>query len=92
MALARVFNGGKARELREEKNLNIGQLTDAINKIAAETAAADGTEPLKWAKNTINGGEFGRPVGLKLQHAWATALGVPRSELLMDAPEDGDTP
>ena len=92
MARQRVFDGGKARELREEQNMDIGQLTDAINKIAAETAAIEGTEPLKWAKNTINGGEFGRPVGLKLQHAWAKALGVPRSELLMDAPEDGNTP
>lgn len=87
MARRKVFNGGKARELREERNQSLDQLTDTINKISAARAAARQVEPTTWDKNTINGGELGRPVGLHLQHAWAAALGVDRSVLLMDAPE-----
>ena len=72
--------------------MNLDQLTEKINEIEVAHAAADGVEPTAWDKNTINGGELGRPVGLRLQHAWASALNVHRRALLMDAPEDGDTP
>jgi transcriptional regulator with XRE-family HTH domain len=82
MARARVFDGGKARELRENRNMTPAELLDEINKIG----------PDEWALNTIHGGENGRPVGLRLQHAWAEALTVSRSALLMDATEGGDTP
>jgi transcriptional regulator with XRE-family HTH domain len=81
MARGRVFDGGKARKLREDRNMTPAELLDEINQIG----------PDEWALNTIHGGEKGRPVGLKLQHAWAEALNVSRSALLMDAPEQDDT-
>ena len=82
MARSKVFNGGRARELRENRNMTPSELLAEINRIG----------PDEWALNTIHGGENGRTVGLRLQHAWAEALNVSRSALLMDAPEDGDTP
>jgi hypothetical protein len=82
MARARVFDGGKARKLREDRNMTPTELLDEINQI----------DDFGWALNTIHGGENGRPVGLRLQHAWAKALDVPRSVLLMDAPEQDGTP
>ena len=86
MASERVFNGGKARELRRDKaGLTLTQLVEKIG-INPETG-------LLWSRDTLSNVELGhKQPGLNLSHAWARALGVPRSELLMDAPEDGDTP
>lgn len=101
-----VFNGGKARELREEHNLNIRELVVAIadkTRIArGEPAIADMdisdaqkvvlAKPDSWHPDTLTNVELGHTQpSLKLSHAWATALNVSRSELLMDAPES-DTP
>lgn len=85
MARRKIFNGGKARELREDKkNLTtLGELSDAIG-INPDTG-------FHWSPDTLSNVELGHTQpGLKLQHAWAKALNVPRSELLMDAPELDD--
>lgn len=85
MASERVFNGGKARELRKDKtDLDLAELAEKIG-VNPDTG-------LLWSRDTLSNVELGhKQPGLKLQHAWAAALDVPRSELLMDAPEQ-DTP
>lgn len=86
MARRRIFNGGKARKLREDKaNLTLTQLVEALGP-NPETG-------LLWSRDTLSNVELGhKQPGLNLSHAWANALDVPRSELLMDAPEQDDTP
>lgn len=83
MAGRKIFNGGKARDLREEKNITVRELAELIEEHSDSA----------WSQDTIRNVELGhKQPGLKLGHAWANALDVDRSELLMDAPEDGDTP
>lgn len=76
-----IFNGGKARQLRENKGLEVAELVELI-----------GPNPRTgrpWHADTIRNVELGHhQPSLKLSHAWAQALGVDRSELLMDVPED----
>lgn len=80
MARGQIFNGGKARKLREDRNLDLGELVDEIG--------ANPDTGLLWSRDTLSNVELGhKQPGLKLSHAWANALDVPRSELLMDAPE-----
>ena len=85
MAQRRIFNGGKARELREDRGFSIVQLGEKI-----------GPNPKTgkpWHRDTLTNIELGHhQPSLTLSHAWAEALDVPRAALLMDAPEDGDTP
>lgn len=86
MAREQVFNGARARELRKDKkNLDLAELAEEIG-VNPDTG-------LLWSRDTLSNVELGyKQPGLKLSHAWAAALGVPRAALLMDAPEDGDTP
>ena len=80
----KVFDGGKARQLREDKNLNIRELSDRCG-INPQTDR-------QWHPDTLTNVELGHTQpSLKLSHAWAAALEVSRSELLMDAPETDDT-
>ena len=83
MASERVFNGGKARELREKADITVRELVEIL---------AEESE-LRYDVNTLYNVELGhKQPSTVLSLAWANALDVPRSELLMDAPEDGDTP
>jgi transcriptional regulator with XRE-family HTH domain len=85
MAREQIFNGARARELRKDKTtLDLAELAEEIG-INPDTG-------LLWSRDTLSNVELGhKQPGLKLSHAWADALNVPRSELLMDAPEQ-DTP
>jgi transcriptional regulator with XRE-family HTH domain len=68
----RTFNGGKARDLRENKNLNVAELADLIEE----------TSGTRWHRDTLTNVELGHhQPSLKLSHAWAAALGVARSDL-----------
>jgi transcriptional regulator with XRE-family HTH domain len=84
MARGRIFFGGKARKLREQADLSVRELVDIIEK----------ESELRYDVNTLYNVELGyKQPSTTLSLAWAAALNVPRSELLMDAPEqDGDTP
>lgn len=83
MARSKIFNGGKARDLREEKNITVRELAKLIEEHSDSA----------WSRDTIRNIELGhKQPGLKLSHAWANALDVLRSDLLMDAPEPSDTP
>jgi transcriptional regulator with XRE-family HTH domain len=68
----RTFNGGKARDLREDRNLNVAELADLIEE----------TSGTRWHRDTLTNVELGHhQPSLKLSHAWAAALGVPRPDL-----------
>lgn len=68
----KVFNGPLARELREERNLTVDELADQIG----------------WHPDTLRNVELGhKQPSLKLSHAWARALEIPRAELMTDAPQ-----
>jgi transcriptional regulator with XRE-family HTH domain len=83
MASDRIFDGGKARKLREQADLTVRDLVDILEK----------DSELHYDRNTLYNVELGhKQPSLELSLAWANALEVPRAELLMDAPEDGDTP
>lgn len=85
MARSRIFNGGKARELREDKKINIVQLAEKIGE--------NPKTGKPWHRDTLTNIELGHhQPSLTLSHAWAEALDVPRSALLMDAPELDGTP
>jgi transcriptional regulator with XRE-family HTH domain len=77
MARRRNFNGGKARDLREDKNIEVDALIERI-----------GTNPKTgrlWHVDTIRNVELGHhQPSLNLGHAWARALGVDHSELLCE--------
>jgi transcriptional regulator with XRE-family HTH domain len=78
----RIFNGGKARELREQADITVRELVGILSE----------ESELRYAEDTIRNVELGhKQPSLTLSLAWANALDVPRSELLMDAPEQ-DTP
>lgn len=82
MARRRIFYGGKARKLREQADLSVRELVDIIEK----------ESELRYDVNTLYNVELGhKQPSPTLSLAWAAALNVPRSELLMDAPES-DTP
>jgi transcriptional regulator with XRE-family HTH domain len=82
MGQRRIFNGGKARELREQADLTVRDLVKILDEEA----------DLRYAEDTLRNVELGhKQPSLVLSLAWASALNVPRSELLMDAPEQ-DTP
>lgn len=69
----RTFNGGKARDLRESKNITVDALVEQIHRSTGR----------RWHPDTIRNVELGHTQpGLNLSHAWACALGVPRDELL----------
>jgi transcriptional regulator with XRE-family HTH domain len=82
MARRRIFDGGKARELREGKGLEISELVELI-----------GPNPKKgkpWDRTTLSNVECGNTQpGLHLSHAWARALGIPRDVLMTEAPAHG---
>jgi transcriptional regulator with XRE-family HTH domain len=79
----RIFTGVKARQLREERDLTVNELVEILEE----------KSELRYHPDTLRNVELGHTQpGPELQLAWAAALNVPRSELLMDAPEDGDTP
>jgi transcriptional regulator with XRE-family HTH domain len=83
MARARVFCGGKARKLREQADLSVRELVEILEK----------ESELQYDVNTLYNVELGyKQPSTVLSLAWAAALRVPRTELLTDAPEDGDTP
>jgi transcriptional regulator with XRE-family HTH domain len=85
MARARIFNGGKARELRKNRNIELLELVDLIGE--------NPKTGKPWHRDTLTNIELGHhQPSLALSHAWAEALNVSRSALLMDAPEQDDTP
>jgi transcriptional regulator with XRE-family HTH domain len=78
----RVFNGQKARELREEADLSVRELAQILEE----------DSELAYAEDTLRNVELGyKQPSVELSLAWANALDVPRSDLLMDAPELSDT-
>jgi hypothetical protein len=79
----RVFNGELARQLREGADLGVRDLIALVEE----------QSELSWHPDTIRNVELGHAQpSPELSLAWAAALNVTRSALLMDAPEDGDTP
>lgn len=83
MARERIFNGGKARKLREQADLSVREVTAIIKK----------DSELTYDVNTLYNVELGyKQPSPTLSLAWAAALNVSRSALLMDAPESSDTP
>jgi transcriptional regulator with XRE-family HTH domain len=82
MASERIFDGGKARRLREQADLSVRDLVDILAK----------ESELHYDRNTLYNVELGhKQPSVELSLAWANALEVPRTELLMDAPELSDT-
>jgi transcriptional regulator with XRE-family HTH domain len=79
MARQQRFDGGKARELRERKGLEITELVELI-----------GPNPKTgkpWDRSTVTNAELGyTQPGLRLCHAWARALNVSWDALMTDAP------
>jgi transcriptional regulator with XRE-family HTH domain len=72
----RTFDGKKARELREDKDITPLALVELIHRLTGR----------RWHPDTIRNVELGHTQpGLNLSHAWARALGIPRDELLDDA-------
>jgi transcriptional regulator with XRE-family HTH domain len=82
MARGRVFNGGKARELRKDKaNLTLSQLVEAIG-VNPETGRP-------WHRDTITNVELGHTQpGPDLASAWANALDVPLQRLYIATWDD----
>lgn len=81
MAGRKVFNGVEARRLREEADLTVKELVEII-----ETKSH-----LRYHPDTLRNVELGHTwPSTTLSLAWAAALNVSRSELLMDAPEMDD--
>lgn len=79
MAPERIFDGARARELREQTNMTGKDLVRAIAK----------DSELRYDVNTLYNVELGyAQPSPALSLAWAAALHVPRTELLMDAPDD----
>lgn len=77
----RTFNGGKARDLREDRDIDIVQLGEKI-----------GPNPKTgrlWHRDTLTNIELGHhQPSLRLSHAWAAALGVQRSDLYYEGWDD----
>lgn len=75
---SKVFNGIKARRLREERDLSVKQLVDLIEE----------KSHLRYHPDTLRNVELGHTgPSTELSLAWAAALNVPRAELLTYAPE-----
>lgn len=75
----RTFNGGKARDLREDRELYLADLANLIEE----------TSGTRWHRDTLTNVELGHhQPSLKLSHAWAAALGVPRSDLYYEGWDD----
>lgn len=75
-----IFDGGKARELRKGKNLELPELVDLLG---------DNPKTGKpWHRDTLTNVELGyTQPGLHLSHEWARVLDVPWDELQTDAPD-----
>lgn len=80
MAPSKIFDGSKARELREDAGIEIAELVEALG-VNPKTGK-------HWHRDTISNVELGHhQPSLKLSHAWAAALNVTRSDLMTEAVE-----